>query len=144
LAEGVANYLQAVGIRIKMRPMERAALIAALKEKKLTGLTSGGTGILGNAATRLEPFVLSWGEFARIGYPDIDELYKQQSVERDHKKREALLHQIQRLVHERAMYAPLYELVWPNGVGQRVAEAGFGLIPHFFYTGPYEDIRLRE
>jgi peptide/nickel transport system substrate-binding protein len=67
LAEGVANYLQAVGIRIKVRPMERAALIAALKEKKLTGLTSGGTGILGNAATRLEPFVLSWGEFARIG-----------------------------------------------------------------------------
>jgi peptide/nickel transport system substrate-binding protein len=144
LAEGVANYLQAVGIRIKVRPMERAALIAALKEKKLTGLTSGGSGILGNAATRLEPYVLSWGEFARIGYPDIDELYKQQSVERDHKKREALLHQIQRLVHERAMYAPLYELVWPNGVGPRVAEAGFGLIPHFFYTGPYEDIRLRE
>jgi peptide/nickel transport system substrate-binding protein len=65
-------------------------------------------------------------------------------VERDHKKREALLHQIQWLVHERAMYAPLYELVWPNGVGPRVAEAGFGLIPHFFYTGPYEDIRLRE
>ena len=43
LAEGVVNYLQAVGIRIKMRPMERAALIAALKEKKLTGLTSGGS-----------------------------------------------------------------------------------------------------
>ena len=42
------------------------------------------------------------------------------------------------------MYAPLYELVWPNGVGPRVAEAGFGLIPHFFYTGPYEEIRLRE
>ena len=144
LAEGVVNYLQAVGIRIKMRPMERAALIAALKEKKLTGLTSGGTGILGNAATRLEPFVVSWGEFARIGYPDIDELYKQQSTERNYQKREALLHQIQRLVHERAMYAPLYELVWPNGVGPRVAEAGFGLIPHFFYTGPYEDIRLRE
>ena len=144
LAEAVANYLQAVGIRIKMRPMERAAIIAALKEKKLTGLTSGGSGILGNAATRLEPFVLSWGEFARIGYPDIDALYKQQSAERDHTKREALLHQIQRLVHERAMYAPLYELVWPNGVGPRVAEAGFGLIPHFYYTGPYEDIRLRE
>jgi peptide/nickel transport system substrate-binding protein len=144
LAEGVANYLQAVGIRIKMRPMERAALFAALKEKKLTGLTSSGSGTLGNAATRLEPYIVSWGEFTRISYPDIDELFKQQLAERDYKKREALLHQIQRLVHERAMYAPLYELVWPNGVGPRVAEAGFGLIPHFFYTGPYEDIRLRE
>ena len=144
LAEGVANYLQAVGIRIKMRPMERAAIIAALKEKKLTGLTSGGSWHLGQCGDAPGALCLSWGEFARIGYPDIDELYKQQSAERDYKKREALLHQIQRLVHERAMYAPLYELVWPNGVGPRVAEAGFGLIPHFFYTGPYEDIRLRE
>jgi peptide/nickel transport system substrate-binding protein len=144
LAEGVANYLQAVGIRIKVRPMERAALITALKEKKLTGLTSGGSGTLGNAATRLEPQAVSWGEFARISYPDIDELFKQQSKERDRKKREALLHQIQRLMHERAMYAPLYELVWPNGVGPRVAEAGFGLIPFYYYTGPYEDMRLKE
>ena len=144
LAEGVANYLQAVGIRIKVRPMERAALITALKEKRLLGLTSGGSGTLGNAATRLEPYVVSWGEFARISYPDIDALFKQQSVERDRKKREALLHQIQRLMHERAMYAPLYELVWPNGVGPRVAESGFGLIPFYYYTGPYEDMRLKQ
>jgi peptide/nickel transport system substrate-binding protein len=144
LAEGVANYLQAIGIRVKSRPMERAAILTALREKKLTGLSSSGSGVLGNAATRLEPFVVSWGEFAKGGYPDIDELYKKQSVERDRQKREALLHEIQRLMHERAMYAPLYELVWPNGVGPRVAESGFGLIPHFYYTGPYEDIRLKE
>ncbi len=144
LAEGVATYLQAVGIRIKVRLMERAAHQAALREKRLNGLSSFGSGALGNAATRLEPYVPSWGEFARGGYPDIDELYKQQSTERDRKKREALLHQIQRLMHERAMYAPLYELVWPNGVGPRVAESGFGLIPHFYYTGPYEEVRLKE
>jgi peptide/nickel transport system substrate-binding protein len=144
LAEGVANYLHAVGIRVKVRPMERAAHLTALREKKLVGLSSSGSGVLGNAATRLEPFVVTWGEYAKGGYPDIDELYKKQSVERDHQKREALLHEIQRLMHERAMYAPLYELVWPNGVGPRVAESGFGLIPHFYYTGPYEDIRLKE
>jgi peptide/nickel transport system substrate-binding protein len=144
LAEGIANYLQAVGIRVKVRPMERAAHLTALKEKKLNGLSSSGSGHLGNAATRLEPYVVSWGEYAKGGYPDIDELYKQQSKERDRKKREALLHQIQRLMHERAMYAPLYELVWPNGVGPRVAESGFGLIPFYYYTGPYEDIRLKE
>jgi peptide/nickel transport system substrate-binding protein len=143
LAEGVANYLQAVGIRIKVRPMERAALMTALKEKRLPGLTSGGSGTLGNAATRLEPYVISSGEYTRMSYPDIDELFKQQSKERDRQKRQALLHEIQRLMHERAMYAPLYELVWPNGVGPRVAEAGFGRIPHFYYTGPYEDLRLK-
>jgi peptide/nickel transport system substrate-binding protein len=144
LAEGIANDLLAVGIRIKVWPMERAALITAVREKKLSGLTSFGSGHLGNAATRLEPFVVSWGQFARISYPDIDALFKQQSVERDRQKREALLHEIQRLMHERAMYAPLYELAWPNGVGPRVAESGFGLIPFYYYTGPYEDIRLKE
>jgi peptide/nickel transport system substrate-binding protein len=144
LAEGLATFLQAVGIRVKVRPMERAAHLTALREKRLSGLSSSGSGHLGNAATRLEPYVVSWGEYAKGGYPDIDELYKSQSVEQDRKKREALLHQIQRLVHERAMYAPLYELVWPNGVGPRVAESGFGLIPFYYYTGPYENIRLKE
>jgi peptide/nickel transport system substrate-binding protein len=137
LAEGVATYLQAVGIRVKVRPMERAAHLTALREKRLAGLSSSGSGHLGNAATRLEPYVVSWGEYAKGGYPDIDELYKKQSVEQDRQQREAMLHQIQRLVHERAMYAPLYELVWPNGVGPRVAESGFGLIPFYYYTGPY-------
>jgi hypothetical protein len=44
------------------------------------------------------------------------------------------------------MYAPLYELAWPNGVGPRVAEAGLGLIPFYYntYTRPYEDMRLKE
>ena len=57
-------------------------------------LTAGGRGILGHAATRLEPCIMRTGACARGGYPAIDELYKQPSVERDHKKREALLHQI--------------------------------------------------
>jgi peptide/nickel transport system substrate-binding protein len=144
LAEGVANYLQAIGVRIRVRPMERAAHLTALREKRLNGLSSSGSGVLGNAATRLEPFIVTWGEYAKGGYPDIDELYKNQSVERDRQKREALLHEIQRLVHERAMYAPLYELVWPNGVGPRVAKSGLGAIPFYYYSGPYEEIRLKE
>ncbi|MGH8058797.1 MAG: ABC transporter substrate-binding protein, partial [Candidatus Entotheonellia bacterium] len=47
LAEGVGNYLQAIGIRVKNRPMERAAHLTALKEKKLRGLSSSGSGTLG-------------------------------------------------------------------------------------------------
>jgi peptide/nickel transport system substrate-binding protein len=62
LAEGVATDLQAVGIRIKVRLMERAAHLTALREKRLAGLSASGSGHLGNAATRLEPSVVSWGE----------------------------------------------------------------------------------
>jgi peptide/nickel transport system substrate-binding protein len=144
IAEAVATYLQAVGIRIKVRPMERAAFFAAWREKKFTGLALGGTGAFGNAAVRLEPFAIGGGTYAKGSYPDMNELYKKQSVEQDRNKRQAMLHNIQRLMHERAMYAPIFELGWPNGVGPRVAESGFGLIPLFYYTGPYEDIRLKE
>ena len=30
-----------------------------------------------------------------------------------------------------------------NGVGPRVGEFGFGLIPRFPYTSPYEDITIK-
>src|SRR6267378_116658 len=38
VAEASLNYLNAVGIRMRMRPMERAAFYAAWREKKLHGL----------------------------------------------------------------------------------------------------------
>ena len=49
--------------------------------------------------------------WAYSGYPDIDVLFKQQAVETDRKKREALLHQIQRLVYERVRYGPIFEYI---------------------------------
>src|SRR5262249_62095519 len=114
------NYLSAVGIRTKMRTMERAAFMATWREKKLQGLILTPSGALGNAATRLEPYVLSTGTYAYGGYPDIDGLFQQQAVERDRDKRQALLHQIQRPMHERGMHAPIFETatgpwVWPPG-----------------------------
>src|SRR5438128_9522750 len=63
----------------------------------------------GNAATRMEAFVLSTGIRAYDGYPDIDGLYREQANELDHRKREALLHRIQQFMHERAMFAPIIE-----------------------------------
>jgi peptide/nickel transport system substrate-binding protein len=47
---------------------------------------------------------------------------------------------MQQLVSERVIYAPLMQLAFINGVGPRVGESGFGLIPGFAYTGPFEDI----
>ncbi|MGH8057900.1 MAG: ABC transporter substrate-binding protein, partial [Candidatus Entotheonellia bacterium] len=91
VAEGVVNDLNAVGIRVKMRPMERAAFYAAWREKKLRGLVLTASGSSGNAASRVETFIYSKGGYAYGGYPDIDELYQQQARERDHRKREALL-----------------------------------------------------
>ncbi len=45
---------------------------------------------------------------------------------------------------ERTVAAPIWQLAFINGVGPRVGESGFGLIPTFAYTGPYEDITIKS
>ncbi len=142
VGEAVVNYLNAVGIRVQMRTMERAAFYTAWKEKKLRGLIMPGAGISGNAATRVEAFIYSKGSYAHGGYPDIDEVFQQQARERDPAKREALLHRIQQLTVERVMFAPIYDLRGLQGVGPRIAEHTINSIP--LHPGPaLEDIRLK-
>jgi peptide/nickel transport system substrate-binding protein len=143
IAEAAANYLQAVGVRIKVNPLERAAIIKANQEKKLRNLTRSGSATFGNAATRIEAFVFGEGMFAYGSYPDIDGLFREQAAEPDRKKREALLHRIQQLMHEKVMQAPLFEPAFLNGYGPRVAESGLGLITYHGYSAPYEDVKLK-
>jgi peptide/nickel transport system substrate-binding protein len=143
MAEAVASYLGAIGIKVRVRSMERPAMLAAWRGKTLQGVILGASGANGNASTRLENYAVSWGEFVYGGYPDLDERFKQQARERDPTRREAMLADIQRLVHERAMFAPIFELVGLHVVGRRVEESGLGQIALYPWSGPYEDIRLR-
>ena len=143
VAEAAVNYLNAVGIRVKMRPMERAAFYATWREKKLRGLFMVASGNSGNAASRVTEFISSKGGYAYGGYPDIDDLVQQQSVERDVKKREALLHQIQQLTIDRAMYAPVMDLRTLNGIGPRIARHTITDV----WMSPfpsYEDVELKQ
>jgi peptide/nickel transport system substrate-binding protein len=57
VAEAIANYLGAVGIRTKVRPMERAAYLSQWKDKKIRGIHQAGAGGHGNAATRVQPIL---------------------------------------------------------------------------------------
>jgi peptide/nickel transport system substrate-binding protein len=144
LAEAITNNLQAAGIRTRLRPLERAAFFAAYSEKKLKNIIQGSSGAFGNAATRLEAFVVTGGVYVYGSYPDLDGLFQEQGTELDRKRREAILHKMQQLVvQDKAMYAPIWELAFLNGVGSRVQESGLGLIPGFAYSGPYEDVTLK-
>jgi peptide/nickel transport system substrate-binding protein len=143
LGETIVGYLQAIGIRSKLRTMERAAFFTAWSGKKLRGLSYGASGAHGSAATRIESFVASSGAYTSGGYPDIDELARAQSREADRGKREAMLHQIQRLAHERVMFAPLWQYTFLNAVGPAVGDARFGSIASFPYTAPYEELRRK-
>ena len=88
--------------------------------------------------------VPSDGTYAYGGYPDIDALYKQQGVEPDKKKREAMLHQIQQLLYERVRFAPIFEFYWPSGIGPRVEEAALLLINPYPWSAPLEEVRLKK
>jgi peptide/nickel transport system substrate-binding protein len=144
MGESVANYLGAVGIRVRVRVMERAAFFTAWRDKKIKGIIVGGTAAQGNAATRIEAFAITGGYYADGGYPDMDALFEQQATERDRNKREAMLHQIQRLMYERVMFAPIMEPASLHAVGPRVAEAAIGLTPLTYFPTPYEDMSLKE
>jgi ABC-type oligopeptide transport system substrate-binding subunit len=86
---------------------------------------------------------LGGGTFAVGSVPEIDELFRQQANERDATKREAILHQIQRIIQEKALFIPNWQLAFLSGVGPRMAESGLGLIPLYIYSAPYEDVRLK-
>ena len=64
MGDAIVNYLMAVGIRVKSRPMEQAAFFAALNAKQLRGVCVCGSGRYGNAATRLEEMAVTWGSTA--------------------------------------------------------------------------------
>jgi len=144
LAEPILNYLQAVGIRATLRPLERAAFFSAYSDKKFKNIVQAASGAFGNAATRLEAFVAAGGTYVYGSYPDIDGLFQEQAADLDQKRREATLHRIQQLVHDKAIYAPIWQLAFLNGVGPRIEESGLGLIPGFAYSGPYEDLKLKR
>ena len=142
VAEAVANELNAAGIRVRLRSMERAAFYGAWQEKKLRGLFMTAAGNSGNAASRVDTFIQSKGAYAYGGYPDIDELFRQQATERDSAKREALLHEIQQLTIDRVMFAPVMDLRTLNGIGPRIAKHTITDV----WMSPfpsYEDIELK-
>jgi peptide/nickel transport system substrate-binding protein len=144
MGEAVGGYLGAVGIKVRVRLMERAAFYQALASKRLKGLCVCINAVYGNAASRIAETIPSDGGFAYGGYPDIDALYKQQSRETDRRKREAMLHQIQRLVNDRVRLAPIMEYIWPSGVGPRVAEPALMLIDPYPWSAPLEEVRLKK
>jgi peptide/nickel transport system substrate-binding protein len=144
VGEAVVNSLREAGIRANLQPIERAAFYRSYSEKKYNkGLIMGASAAFGNAATRLEAFVVRGGAYSYGSYPDIDELYPQQAAELDHKKRQAILHKMQQLVYEKAIAAPIWQLAALAGVGPRVGDATIGSMGGYPWLSPYEDVTLK-
>ena len=142
--EAIANYLAAVGIRVKIRTMERAAFFSAWPQGKLKGLVFGGLGPAGNAATRLAILAVKGGPYAAGVLPEVQDLFERQAREPDRKKREQMLRQIQQLIYDRVRFAAIYDFIWPSGIGPRVEEPALMLIDPYPWSAPLEEVRLRK
>ncbi|MEJ0020667.1 MAG: ABC transporter substrate-binding protein [Acetobacteraceae bacterium] len=143
VAEAIVNDLNAVGIRVRFRQMERATFYANWLEKKLPAIYMVASGNSGNAASRVESFIWSRGAYANGGYPDIDALFLRQGGERDPATRGGMLAQIQQLTIDRAMFAPVMDLRTLNGIGPRVSRDTITDV----WMSPfpsYEDMEIRE
>src|SRR5207247_3300158 len=99
--EAVGGYLAAVGIRTRVRTMERAAFFSAWATKKLRGVCMCVNALYGNAASRMSEWVPSSGAYAYGADPDIEAWYKQQALETDRRPRPVRLHRSQQRLHAR-------------------------------------------
>ena len=142
VGEPVVNYLQTIGIRLKLRPLERAAFFKEYGEKKLRGVVLSGSGAPGNAAVRLEQYAVTGGRYVYGTYPEVDGLYAAQANELNPRVRAQILNKMQQIVHEQAMFGPVIEPAFINGVGPRLEVHGLGLVKNHPYSAPYEDLRL--
>ena len=144
IGEPVVNYLQAVGIRVKLKPLERAAFYGQWADKKLRHLVLGGSGAPGIAQTRVETYAVTGGRYVTQGYPDIDGLFTEQVNEMNPRVRAQVMNKIQQMIHERTMFAPVIEPCLLNGVGPRVEQSGLAVIANHAYSAPYEDLTLKR
>jgi peptide/nickel transport system substrate-binding protein len=144
MAEAIASNFAAVGIRIRVRTLERAAFLTAWGDKKLRGVVLGAQGAGGNAATRIEGVATRTGTYAYGVLPEVEDLFARQARELDRKKREEMLHQIQRILHEQVVFAPVWENGFIRGVAARAEEPALTLIPAFPYAAPFEELRLKK
>jgi peptide/nickel transport system substrate-binding protein len=143
LAEAAVNELANVGIRMQLRPLERAAYNKGFEEKQFRkGIIQAASAALGNASTRIALSALSDSPYAYGGYPEIDALFAKQLHEMDTEKRASMLGEIQKIMHDKDMFVPLWQLGFLCASGPRVAESGFGRIPGFVYQAPFEDLAL--
>jgi peptide/nickel transport system substrate-binding protein len=114
-----------------------------MAEKRYRNILYHFAGASGNAATWLENYAVSGGTYTYGTYPDIEGLFREQASELDRAKRETILHRMQQLVHDKAMFIPVWDFAFLHGVGPRVEESGLGLMPSYGFSAPYEDVKLK-
>ena len=70
--------------------------------------------------------------------------HRRQASETVAGKRREMLYQIQRTLHDRRRFAPIYDYMWASGTGPRVEEPALVLINPYPWSAPLEDVRVKR
>ena len=143
IGEPVLNDLKAVGIRLRLRPVERAAFLKQYGDKSLRNVILAGSGAPGTAATRLEQYVISGGLYTYTSVPEVDGLYNAQANEGNPRARRVILEKMQQIIHDRVLFGPVLEYAYLVSIGPRLEVDNLNVLPQNPYTAPYEELRLR-
>jgi peptide/nickel transport system substrate-binding protein len=143
IGEPVINDLKAVGIRLRLRPLERAAFLKQYADKGLKNVILAGSGSPGTAATRLEQYVISGGLYTYTNIPEVDGLYNAQANELNPRARRVILDKMQQIIHDRVLFGPVLEYAYLVSVGPRLEVDNLNVLPQNPYTAPYEELRIR-
>jgi peptide/nickel transport system substrate-binding protein len=141
IAEPVANDLQAAGIRVRLRALERAAYNKGQVEKTFKNLVLSASAAFGSAPTGSRRSWWAAAPTCTAAIPTSTGSFRDRHRARSQAPR-VRLHRIQQLMHEKAMFAPIWQLRrWAaSGRGWRNRVSAHHRIP---VLGPYEDVKLK-
>ena len=148
-AERISSQLRAVNIRTRVNTMEREAFYERLAPgpNRLKGFVMQLSGSPGDAAARVRENALCAGAFSGICNTDIEDRMTRYDASTDPAERQTLLTEVQNALLDNYMMVPILRQALIHGIGPRIGnkvEDIEGAIPQYVYTGPWEDVLIKE
>jgi len=137
--EQITTYWKAVGITMDTVLLDRPAFLAQRRAGKMKGGTFIDPSIAPTIGGRLDYL---FGPTSYGSYPEIQSLWSQYNKAIDQNKRKEIIGQIQKLIHDQAIYLPLTVTNSPAAFGPRVKGNPYKIQPILWFTAPFEDMEL--
>ena len=119
--------------------LDRPAFLAQRRAVKMKGGTFIDASIAPTIGGRLDYL---FGPTSYGSYPEIQSLWSQYNKAIDQNKRKEIIGQIQKLIHDQAIYLPLTVTNSPAAFGPRVKGNPYKIQPILWFTAPFEDMEL--
>jgi peptide/nickel transport system substrate-binding protein len=148
-AERIGSQLRAINVRTKVNTLEREAFYERLAPgpNRLKGFVMQLSGSPGDAAARVRENAVCAGSFSGICQPDVEDRMTRYDASTDPAERQKLLTEVQNYLLDNYMMVPVLRQALIHGIGPRISnkvEDVEGAIPQYVYTGPWEDVILKE